>query len=496
MGGQVHEYVRLNADSNDWTVPRQPFEGHCAKVDATAVYAADVIKRTAPDKAQLIVGESPTNTCIYVLLDATTGQTCPGILKVMTASADGNVRLRAARESIGLGSQTAFVKALNATAEKLGYQLTVTTRTVSRWESTDPPWPHSPHIKALEELFGRPLTELGFTPRKTTNPDNPVKARRPLRLNASRRIHHDLPDSVADDYAQLTACYRRLYGVLPVNPLQHAANNHSQLGLDILDAVSPTTRTALADSVAEACLISGRIALFDRHDPEEAHTHFIWALECAQEATNDALGAAVLGHMALGPAASDDPNRADEARDHVRAARAFAKRAETPVVLGAWIDAVDAEVETRLGNTTRALQLIRRAEETFDPTAPTPDWLDWFSPAQLNGFKGNALLAAGHSNEARLTLERVLTELPATAHKQRAITYADLGAAAAVLKEPEKACYMLVCALDELALTWYATAMARIKAVRTELRPWEGTPAVRSLDERLYDWTSTINALT
>ncbi|MEB3023459.1 MULTISPECIES: helix-turn-helix transcriptional regulator [Mycolicibacter] len=414
----------------------------------------------------------------------------------MTAPGDGNVRLRAARESIGLGSQPAFVKALGATAEKLGYPLTVTTRTVSRWESASPPWPHAHHIKALEELFGRPLTELGFTPRKTSNPDTPVKARRPLRLNTARRIHHDLPDSVIDDYIEMTACYRRLYGILPVNQLQPAANNHSQLGLDILDAVSPTAHAALADSVAEACLISGRIALFDRGDPEDAHAQFIWALECAQEATNDALGAAILAHMAFGPAISEDPARAEEARDQVRAARAFAKRAEDPIVLNAWIDAVDAEVETRLGDTARALQLIRRAEESYDPSAPTPDWLDWFSPAQLDGFKGNALLAAGHSHEARLTLERVLADLPPTAHKLRAITYADLGAAAAVLKEPEKACYLLVCALDELALTWYSTAMARVKAVRSQLRQWEGTPAVRSLDERLYDWTSTINALT
>lgn len=45
-------------------------------------------------------------------------------------------------------------------------------------------------------------------------------------------------------------------------------------------------------------------------------------------------------------------------------------------------------------------------------------------------------------------------------------------------------------------MNWYATAMARIKAVRNVLREWDGTPAVRNLDERLYDWTSTMNALT
>lgn len=419
------------------------------------------------------------------------------MITTMTAPAEGNVRLRAARESIGLDSQAAFVNALISTANKHGYELSVTARTVRRWESATPPWPHTPHIKALEALFQRPITELGFTPRKPGQ-QSAATGRNHQRFvrTAVRAVRYNLPDTVVADYSELTACYRRLYWTLPVSHLQHSANDHSELGLDILDAVSKDVRPELASSVAESCLLSGRIAFFDRRNPEDAHPHFLWALECAQEAADDALGAAILAHMAFAPAFSEDPDRADEARDRVRAARAFAKRAGDPATLTAWLDAVDAEVETRLGDTRRALQLIRHAEEIYDENAPTPDWLDWFSPAQLAGFKGNALLAAGHSQEARLTLERVLRDLPPTASKQRAITYADLAAAAAVLKEPERACSLLIDALDEISVNWYATAMARIKAVRNVLREWEGTPAVRNLDERLYDWTSTMNALT
>ncbi|AOS94787.1 hypothetical protein AN480_27225 (plasmid) [Mycobacterium intracellulare subsp. chimaera] len=414
----------------------------------------------------------------------------------MTAAVEGNVRLRAARESIGLDSQAAFINALTDIAKKDGYQLSVSARTVRRWESATPTWPHSPHIKALETLFRRPITELGFTPR--TPPDKESARREENRRSSrsSRGIHYDLPDSVVDDYAQLTACYRRMYWTLPVSHLQRSVNDHSDLGLDILDAVRADVHPRLAASVAESCLLSGRIALFDRRTPDEAHTHFIFALECAQEADDDALGSAVLAHMAFAPAFSGDPTRSDEARDRIRAARAFAKRAGDPATLIAWLDAVDAEVETRVGNVGSALRLIRHAEEIYNPDDPTPDWLDWFSPALLAGFKGNTLLAAGHSQEARNTLERVLRDLPPTATKQRAITYADLAAAAAVLKEPERACALLIDALDEIGTNWYATAMQRIKAVRNVLREWDGTPALRQLDQRLYDWTSTINALT
>jgi hypothetical protein len=47
-----------------------------------------------------------------------------------------------------------------------------------------------------------------------------------------------------------------------------------------------------------------------------------------------------------------------------------------------------------------------------------------------------------------------------------------------------------------LERTWYATGMARVRAVRESLTPWEALPRVRQLDERLYDWNTTLSALT
>ena len=37
--------------------------------------------------------------------------------------------------------------------------------------------------------------------------------------------------------------------------------------------------------------------------------------------------------------------------------------------------------------------------------------------------------------------------------------------------------------------------MARVRTVRESLSQWESLPAVRRLDERLYDWSTTLNAL-
>lgn len=165
----------------------------------------------------------------------------------------------------------------------------------------------------------------------------------------------------------------------------------------------------------------------------------------------------------------------------------------------AWLDAVEAEVETRFGDTRRALKLIQHAEDSYrehDAEAnPSPAWMDWFSPTRLAGFKGNTLLIAGRGREARETLEQVLADLPEDAIKQRAVYLADLAAAAILENNPEQACLHLEDALDHLGRTWYATAMDRIKAVRQTLRQWDSLPAVRALDDRLYDWHTTVNAL-
>jgi hypothetical protein len=164
----------------------------------------------------------------------------------------------------------------------------------------------------------------------------------------------------------------------------------------------------------------------------------------------------------------------------------------------AWLDAVEAEVETRFGDARKALQVIRHAEEIYatQEPRPLPAWLDWFSPVRLAGFKGNALLMDRQPGPARETLQHVLDQLPEDSAKQRSVILGDLAAVAVSENDPEEACRLSELALDQLARNWYATGMARVRAVRESLSRWESQPCVRRLDERLYDWSTTINALT
>jgi len=83
----------------------------------------------------------------------------------MSNSGLGNSRLRNARQGLGLRSQRALADAVADAGRRMGLQLSVTERTVRRWESDSPPWPRPAHQAALESLLLCPVTELGFTPR-------------------------------------------------------------------------------------------------------------------------------------------------------------------------------------------------------------------------------------------------------------------------------------------------------------------------------------------
>ena len=82
----------------------------------------------------------------------------------MTAPEAGNTRLRSARQALGLRSQQQLAEAVTRAGSQIGVRISITERTARRWESDNPPWPQPEHQAALEQLFGRPVTELGFTP--------------------------------------------------------------------------------------------------------------------------------------------------------------------------------------------------------------------------------------------------------------------------------------------------------------------------------------------
>ena len=427
----------------------------------------------------------------------------------MAGETSGNTRLRSARQGLGLRSQQQLADAVTRAGTQIGLRISINERTVRRWESETPPWPQPDHQAALEHLFARPVTELGFTPPWASGePGAAAPAGHDAAAAAAgtaqvaafprRSLADPLPGAIIADYLAITTAYRHMYWTVPPAQLHDAVAAHVQLGVSLVASVPEAARRSLAAAIAESSLLAGRVEFFDLRNPDVAQRSLVTALQAAQDAHDALLGAAVLAHMAFLPAFSGQPGRAEEARDKLRAARAFARRASAPPEMLAWLDAVEAEAETRFGGTRKALQLIRHAEEVLaavDP-GPSPAWLDWFSPVRLAGFKGNTLLADRQAGPARDTLQGVLDGLPEGEGKQRTVILADLAAVAVAESDPDEACRLAALAIDQLGRTWYATGMERVRAVRESLVPWDSLPCVRHLDERLYDWSTTVSALT
>jgi hypothetical protein len=240
--------------------------------------------------------------------------------------------------------------------------------------------------------------------------------------------------------------------------------------------------------------MAARIEFFDLRQPNEADATLLAALQAAGDADDPLLGAAILAHAAFVPGWAGNH---DAATERMRAARTYARRGDAIPEFLAWLDAVEAECETRCGNTSRALQLIAHAEEilTGDTKRSSPDWFDWFTPWRLAAFKGNTQLRAGHLPQARQTLISVLDAIPADAAKQKTVVLGDLAAIEAAQKNPEAACGYAEAALNQLSITWYATGMDRVRDARRALQQWNNHDCVQKLDDRLYSWRTTITAL-
>ncbi|MGP8302132.1 transcriptional regulator [Streptomyces inhibens] len=392
----------------------------------------------------------------------------------------------------GYQSQKAFAEAVG-----------VDVRQVRRWESNNPPWPHPDLQQRLTDLTGQDMEALGFTP--PPGRDHPTAQRRHgavahrtasshLSAVPSQSTAPMQPASVATDYESVTRSHRHLYWSVAPATLHPAVLAHADLGCALLPETAGQTRRTVAAALAETWLLAGRIEFFDLREPEGAAGTLLRALQAAGEADDSLIGAAILAHTAFIPGWAGDR---DAAVERMVAARTYARRGSASAEFWAWLDAVEAECETRCGNTRTALHLIRHAEDTVAAGAehPTPTWMDWFSPVRLAAFKGNTQLKAGHLPQARTTLLGVLDEMPATEDKQRTVIYGDLAAVETAAGQPEEACRYACLALDQLEITWYATGMDRIREVRRALAPHQHEQCVRDLDERLYGWATTVSAL-
>lgn len=415
-----------------------------------------------------------------------------------------NTRLKAARQHAGYASQQAFANALTQAAPRIGLgPMEVSVRQIRRWESPAPPWPRAEHQRLLVHVLQLPIEQLGFNPPwQSSAPasgqgaasQQPAPTSVPAGLPLPQPTTAVQPPTIGADYNTITVAHRRLYRSVQPTHLHPIVVEHTRLGLHLLAETTGVARRLLATALAESLLLAGRIEFFDLRQPDEADVTYIRAFQAAGEADDPLLGAAILAHAAFVPGWAQ---RLDDAAERLRAARTYARRGPASAAFLAWIDAVEAECDTRCGRPKDALRMIAHAEDVLSIGSEhqSPEWFTWFSTVRLAAFKGNTQLKAGRYAQAGDTLTAALKALPTDEGKQRTVILGDLAAVEVARKHPEEACAYAQDALDQLAITWYATGMERIRDVRQSLQSWADTDCVRQLDDRLYGWQTTLSAL-
>lgn len=405
----------------------------------------------------------------------------------------------------------------------------LTAHTVRRWESGQR-WPEPRFRKHLVLLFGLPASELGLlTAEELENQpcgaamvdsaarDNALGAmvsaelRRLLmsdgagfgrqqflraalaaglspflasvtvdRADAAWHSPRSTRDPRAvEAYESVTASQRSLYWRTPADTMWDATRGHLRLGLTLLGQATihrDGGADPLARAVAETALLAARIAFFDLGSPAVATRCFEQAESAVEHAGDHRLAAAIAAHRAFVPGFAGD---AVAAQRHLDVARAHARFGAGPN-LRAWIHCVTAEVHARTGQGSTARDRIRQAQHALGTNGTDPDWLDFFTPARLAAFAGNAELLAGQHEAAARWLDQSLADLDPQADKQRAVVLLDLAAAHAPT-DADHAVTLAHQACDMLDDHPYSAAVERIPAVHRALA---GTPAGVELVDR------------
>jgi transcriptional regulator with XRE-family HTH domain len=282
-------------------------------------------------------------------------------------------------------------------------------------------------------------------------------------------------------YAQVTSCYQQLYWASSGMPLLQAAYSHTRLGVDMVRQTAGSGRVMMASGLAESALLTARLALFDLGQCALASSCLRVALAAAQVAADDALTAAVLGHLAFAHAFTRDFQAAQSLADQ---ALRQAAHGVHPLV-ASWLHCVASEVHVRAGAAGAGLKQIDMARDAFVVDSAPPEWFDFYDSARLDSFAGYAAVASGDHPHAATLLARALDGLGPDSRKQRSVVLADLAAAHAA--DGDLLADYLLRGVDALQADPYTTGLERIRSVRPLLGD---SSHGREVDERVAALTA------
>ncbi|MFM9366524.1 hypothetical protein [Streptomyces sp. Da 82-17] len=246
----------------------------------------------------------------------------------------------------------------------------------------------------------------------------------------------------------------------------------------------PATERRLFKIAAELAELAGWMS-YDVGLQPTAQKYFVLALHAAKEAGDKPLGSYILSGMSrqmihLG--------RPDDALELIHLAQYGSRDCATPRTQ-AMLYAMEARAYANMGQPSKTKRAVRMAEDTFadvhDVEEREPDWIRFFSEAELNGenahsYRDLAYVAGRSPTYASLSqpvMERAVDLFSKDPEHQRSYALNLIGMATVHLlqKEPEQSCLLAGKALG-------IAKKVRSERVNTRLRKTVDT-AMRSFGE-------------
>jgi transcriptional regulator with XRE-family HTH domain len=280
----------------------------------------------------------------------------------------------------------------------------------------------------------------------------------------------------------------RLYGSVASPDLLNATKEHHRIVIQLLQgSLFPTIRASLSAVASETALLAGMLLATDMHQPAEAKSYYTSAFEVAQQASNDALYAAVLGRMGALAAASDTPQ---EACTFLREAQRSLTQSST-FTLRSWLVAEEAEVQAEIAaqesrqSTSACFKALERAEAFAGHIGSEEETFGmYFDGARIPAYRGSCNIRLHRPEEALLALNEALEPLEPSGALTRAVLL-DLAEASIQATAIEQACSYITQTLDIITQMQTRSSLQRVFKLRQQLQPWAEVPTVKDLDEQL-----------
>ena len=249
--------------------------------------------------------------------------------------------------------------------------------------------------------------------------------------------------------------------------------------------------TRLYRVAAEFGRLAGFLASDSGHNAV-AQRYWMAALRAAHSSGDRAIGANILGFMSIQSAWSGSP------RDAVVLAESAlqAERHLTPAVNAllysrlAQAAAKDADQATWRRAQTKAEELLSRSNPDDEP-----QWIYWFTQAELSGVAGISLLEFGRPVEAERHLRQTVMQHDPSFVKDRAIWLSNLATARIGTGAIERACATATEAVTLMRRVQSPRIQARLATqFRAAAEPFATSAAVREFDAKYRSLTATPQA--